>query len=350
MKFRDLMKFFALAAVSCACISGQLYAADDGDDEQVEEAPKKAKKKKAKKAPAPTRMIVAVDKIENKVQDHLNHNDGSLHVKAQQFDTLRARILHRVSGTRKFEVMEREQIKSAMSEQALANRGLTDGDAATAPESGKMKAAGYVLYGNVLFWGFEEKKGAAAGVASQTQKAKVELQLKITNAEDGKILSSKVVTGVGLGSQQLVESGASIEGNWNEAAMRDAVDNAAAMVVDALRDLCYPAKVVAVGKRNITVNMTAEEVKEGDVFDVIEQGDPMTDPDTGAFLGYDGDDLGRVKITRPGPMASKAEPEGDLDLDDVEVGCILRRVSPDKIKAEVKKIQRKKQAEFENRF
>lgn len=339
MKLKDLMKLFLLGACVCAFSAGELRAQAAAADDEEEEAPKPKKKKaKGKKAAAPERMIVAIDKFDSKAD-----------VSANQFETLRARIQHRVLGTRKFEVMEREQLKNALSEQHLANRGVTNGDDVNAPEAGKMKAAGYVLYGNILFYGRDEAKGASADVTSTKMTAKVEIQLKITNAESGKILASKVVTGIGT-SAKIATEGASQKGNWGEQIERAAVDNAAAMVVDALRDLCYPAKVVAVGKKNVTINMTAEEVQEDDIFDVIEPGEPLTDPDTGAFLGNDGDEVGRVRITRPGPMSSKAEPVGDLDLDDVEVGYILRRVSVDTLKKEDSKRKAKAQQSFESRF
>ena len=314
MKLKDLMKLFLLGACACTFAAGELRAQEAADDDEEEAPkPKKKKAKKGKKAAAPSRMIVAIDKFDNKA--------GAT---ATQFETLRARIQHRVLGTRKFEVMEREQLKSALSEQKLSAAGVTNGDDVNAPEAGKLKAAGYVLYGNILFFGKDDAQGSSANVESMKKTTKVELQLKITNAENGKVLASKVVTGVGTLSKIGTE-GVSQKGNYSEQTERAAVDNAAAMVVDALRDLCYPAKIVAVGKKNVTINMTAEEVQEDDIFDVIEAGEPMVDPDTGAFLGNDGDDVGRIRITRPGPMSSKAVPEDDLDLDDIEVGYIVRR-------------------------
>ena len=102
--------------------------------------------------------------------------------------------------------------------------------------------------------------------------------------------------------------GVSQKGNYSEQTERAAVDNAAAMVVDALRDLCYPAKIVAVGKKNVTINMTAEEVQEDDIFDVIEAGEPMVDPDTGAFLGNDGDDVGRTASPAPARCPPRPSP------------------------------------------
>lgn len=136
---------------------------------------------------------------------------------------------------------------------------------------------------------------------------------------------------------------------------RDAIDETCHMAADALRDVAYPAKVIKVGRKDITINMTDEEVKEEDVFDVIEADEPMVDPDTGAFLGYDGDDVGRVVITRTGPQVSKAKPveDGDFGLDDLDTDehtYILRRVSKATLKKEAKKASQKKKAAFESRF
>ena len=89
------------------------------------------------------------------------------------------------------------------------------------------------------------------------------------------------------------------------------------------------------------------------MFDVIEADEPMTDPDTGESLGYDGDDVGRVQISRVGPKLSKATPMDDLDLDDLDTDehtYILRRVSKATLKKEAKKASQKRKAAFESRF
>lgn len=290
-------------------------------------------------APAVSRMYVAIDKFDNKAG-----------VTANQFDTLRTRIQQAVVGTRKFEVLEREQMKNALSEQTLMASGMTNADDEDAPEAGKMKPAGYVIYGNVLFYGIDQSQGAAGGAGSSSIRTKVELQIKITSAETGKILASKSVIGIGQESRLSTPS-SSTSGNIREQCEREAVAQAAHYVVDALRDVCYPAKVVKVGKKSLTINMTNEEVKEGDLFDVIEAGEEIFDPDTGASLGSDGEEIGRIEIKRPGPQTSTAVPADDeLKLSDIEVGYIVRRVSEETIRKEKAKAKKKKNADFEARF
>lgn len=332
----SLMGLLAFSFVAPAAFAKE---ADEDDTEEVAPKKKKGKKSKSKKgAPEATRMVVAINKFENK--------SGA---PDSVFETIRARVQQCVVGARKFEVVEREQLKAAMSEQTLVASGVTDGEDADAPEAGKMKAASYIVYGNVLYCGTDKSGGSAEGVASAVVKSKVELQIKITNGETGKILTQKSAIGYGIDKAMATAEFKSSTGQG----MRDAIDEACHLAADALRDVAYPAKVIKVGKKDITINMTDEEVKDEDVFDVIEADEPMTDPDTGAFLGYDGDDVGRVTITRTGPQVSKAKPMDDLDLDDLDTDehtYILRRVSKATLKKEAKKASQKKKAAFESRF
>lgn len=340
MDTKTLIKLSLMGLLAFSFVAPVAHARENEDDTE-EVAPKKKKAKKGKKkAPEPTRMVVAINKFENKS----NAPDGV-------FETIRARVQQCVVGARKFEVVEREQLKAAMSEQTLVASGVTDGEDADAPEAGKMKAASYIIYGNVLYCGKDKSGGSSEGVASSVVKSKVELQIKITNGETGKILTQKSAIGYGVDKAMATSEFSSSTGQG----MRDAIDEACHMAADALRDVAYPAKVIKVGKKDITINMTDEEVKEEDVFDVIEADEPMVDPDTGAFLGFDGDDVGRVTITRTGPQVSKARPveDGDLSLDDLDTDehtYILRRVSKATLKKEAKKASRKKKAAFESRF
>ncbi len=291
------------------------------------------------KAPAVrSKMVVAVDKFDNKAN-----------VEANQLETLRARIQQAVIGTRKFDVVEREQLANALSELNLIGAGVTNGDDADAPQAGKMKAAGYVIYGNILFFGVDTATTGVGGIGSGNVRIKVEVQLKITNAETGKILAAKSVTGVGAESRQ-IQGNTEVAGNVVTQCERAAVDEAAHMVVDALRDVSFPSKIVRVGRDSVKINMTDEEVKVDDVFDVVEDGEEIFDPDTGESLGCDGDDVGRVSISRVGPKMSDAVPVGDLKLDDLKVGYILRRVSAETLRREQIEAKKKRNSEFEATF
>ena len=127
---------------------------------------------------------------------------------------------------------------------------------------------------------------------------------------------------------------------------RDAIDEAGHAVADWLRDLSYPAKVLKVDKVEITIDMNENEVREGDVFDVTEDGGVMVDPENGASLEIDVNYLGRVVITRPGLQTSKAEPvdDGRLSLEKLDLrkhAYKLRRVTKSALKNEALRRARK---------
>lgn len=342
----SMIKLMMMGVLAFSFAAAPVFAVDDADDDETaEEAPKKSKKKakkSKKKEQAPVRMVVSINKFDNKSE-----------VNSKEIDLIRSRVQQCVVGTRKFEVVEREQLKAVMSEQNLAAAGHTDTEDVNAPEAGKMKAAAYVIYGNVLYCGVDKAGSAHNGVSSAISKYKVELQIKITNGETGRLVTEKSVTGFGIDRQISTQD---LKTSFSAHGMRDAVDEACHMAVDVLRDVAYPAKVVKVAKKGLILNMTNEEVKEGDVFDLIEADEMSVDPDTGASLGYDGDDIGRVEITRVGPQTSYAKPtkkskidlDEDIDLD--EHVYIVRRVSKATLLKERKEGKDAIQNNFEDRF
>ena len=172
---------FLSAAVAAALIAAPAFAQDDEDDE--DEAPRKA--------PAP-KMLVAVDKFEVK--------SGTQDVNLAQLKNLRDRVTHYIVACRKFEVVERERIKSILSERLAAQNGLvredglSDEEQAEKLEGQKLRMAGYVIYGSVLKCGFESAGAAEGGVDVESHSAKVEVELRISSAETGKILASKSVS------------------------------------------------------------------------------------------------------------------------------------------------------------
>jgi hypothetical protein len=188
-----------------------------------------------------------------------------------------------------------------------------------------------------LFFGNDRHVGRAEGVASALTKTKIELEVKIANCQTGNIMAMKTVVGHG----KVIESGESKSSAGQGG--REAIDEAAHAVADWLREvLACPAKVLKVDKAEITIDMNENEVKEGDLFDVIKSGGVMVDPDSGAALEIDGKCIGRVVITRPGLQTSKAEPVdgGRLSLEKLNVSKYdykLRRVTKTVLMKEAKR-------------
>ena len=228
---------------------------------------------------------------------------------------IRNRVLDGVLNSRKFEVVERVQLKTVLKEQALVDAGLTEGKA---PESNKLKAAGYVMYGTVIRCGTE--KLTANNI--KAFRADVEIQLRFANAETGRILAVKTVKGSEVKSAILAGGDARLEDDALNAAILSAAKDAA----NALVELAFPTTVLSVNSRFVTVNLTVEQCVEGEVFEVFELGDELKDPQTGDSLGFDEDLIGKVVVSRPGPKVTKCVVAEGTKLDEIEKGMILRRV------------------------
>ena len=277
-----LWKLALLGVMAFSFAATEVYAADDGDDDAAEEVPKKTKKKsKSKKRPTPKKVYVSVHKFENKSS-----------ASAAAVDTVQSRIQEYIVGTRKFEVVEREQLKTVMKEQGLAAGGVTDNEDGHTPEQGKIKPAAFIVYGNILYYGVDKSAARGSGYAVSQTKSKVEIQIKFVRAETGKIILEKSFIGEGFDKSIATSDSVTAKSGG----MRDAVDEACHMVVDALREHTYPPKIVAVDDDEIQINMTDSEVKADDVFDVKKCGEEKFDPDTGESLGYSGKTVGRIRI------------------------------------------------------
>ena len=275
-----LWKLALLGVMAFSFAATEVYAADDNDDDVAEQAPKKAKKKR-KKRPAPKKVFVSIHKFENKSS-----------ASAAAVDTVQSRIQQFIVGTRKFEVIEREQLKTVMKEQGLAAGGVTDNEDGHAPEQGKIKPTAFIVYGNILYYGVDKSAARGSGYAVSQTMSKVEIQIKFVRAETGNVILEKSFIGEGVDKSIATSDSVTAKSGG----MRDALDEACHMVVDALREHTYPPKIVAVDDDEIKINMTDSEVKAGDVFDVKKCGEEKFDPDTGESLGYSGKTVGRVII------------------------------------------------------
>lgn len=264
------------------------------------------------------------------------------------FETLRDRITNQIVNTRKFDVVERERIKELVRERNLVESGLVSEEGAPTP--GKIKAAGYILYGTVLTLGLSGA-GATVGddVTAARRNAKVEISLRITNAEDGRILASKEVSATQSGSN-VVSGNTSIETGGIGPVLNDAIRIAAEKVTQALLELAFPIRIVHVGVDSVMINVAKEQTQDGAIYEVFRPGEEMIDPDTGESLGSSEEFVGLIKVIRVKPKVAEAEPIGNLRIEQLEKGMIVRPEDPEKVRKREQQKREQRRQEFESRF
>jgi len=184
---------------------------------------------------------------------------------------------------------------------------MTEGKA---PESNKLKAAGYCLYGKIIQWRsnkYEAKVGET--VVCRTDSI-VELQIRITNIENGRQLAAKTVK---VEEKDSMSNVVAANRDTEREAMAKAVERAAKEVVIKLNDIAFPVYVMSVNNRFVTANVSEEQVSEGEVWEAYSIGDELIDDQTGESDGYDEELVGNVKVSRPGPKHTKFEPVTEKD-------------------------------------
>ena len=249
---------------------------------------------------------------------------------AREIELIHDEMVNLIRNTRKFAVVEREQMKAFLDEQGRVDAGLTDGEG---PRSNMLRAAGYLVYGTIQRAEVSHREIALAGGAQVSAEAQVELLLKFSNAESLDVLGTKKAKG--KASKILPMALTDVE-TLKRDLCAQAVGEACRDAVNAFVERAYPTKVLSVNDRFVTVNLTDEQTAIGDEYEIYALGDPLIDEDTGENLGYDEELIGRAVVSRKAGKTSKLEPVSGMSLDRVEKGMVLRKVSREQKAKEVK--------------
>lgn len=245
------------------------------------------------------KAAVFVDKFET---------NGDCAIDAAGIQVLHDRIVGNVVSSRKYEVVERENLAKVQQELKLVDAGLTNGNG---PESNMMKAAGYCVYGKVIQYRSNKYAVDAGDLKIYRADGIVELQLRIVNITTGQLLAAKTVRCKVVDS---ISNGVATTKDVAQEALSKAVEQAAKDVVCKLNDVAFPVYVLSVNSRFVTANVAAEQVTEGEVWEVYELGDELTDPQTGESMGRDEELVAKVRVSRPGAKTTKFEPMSETDM------------------------------------
>ena len=258
------------------------------------------------------------------VIDKFIPNEGCK-ITAGELQILHDRIVGNVVSSRKYEVVERENLATIQKELKLVDSGLTEG---AAPESNKLKAAGYCIYGKIIQCRNYKTEVDVGGFKVNSLTGIFELQLRIANIENGRVLAAKTIKQI---QRKNLSNAVATTKELETEVMTEIYSSAAKEVVTALNDVAFPVYVLSANRRFVTGNITAEQVVEGEVWEVFELGDELKDPQSGETLGYDEDLIAKVRVSRPGPKTTKFEYVGDDDKKSVleakedDVKMLLRR-------------------------
>ena len=242
--------------------------------------------------------------------------------------------------TGKMDVMERSQLDAVISEQGIAQFGLTDAGGGI----GGLTGIDYLIYGTITKFGAKQEgfslssnKGVGSmfggrvrqglGGGAQTSKLTTEMgvDLKITDISTGRIILADSVDGaVDAGSQFSI--GGIESGDSSADPFSDVQRVVAAKISEAIVTTRFPIKVIQVqSDGTLILNYGNVFFAPGDQLALFETGESFVDPDTGEVLGSEETELGRVQITDAEARFSKARVIGEAI--EVSAGSILKRTA-----------------------
>jgi curli biogenesis system outer membrane secretion channel CsgG len=199
----------------------------------------------------------------------------------------------------KFSVVERDKLNLVLKEQGLAQTGAVD--PATAAKVGKILGVKYIILGGIDKFDVNNNKGAIGrfGVGGNLLQANATVNLRVVDSTTAERVISIAGDGsVKKGGGFLKDASFSRDAEWGVAS--ETINEAAKAVVAKLVTGDYLArissaanptgmvegKVIKVEGNKAYINLGASSgIKMGDKFNIVNVGEALIDPDTGAKLG-----------------------------------------------------------------
>jgi curli biogenesis system outer membrane secretion channel CsgG len=292
---------FLLALIACSLLSaGSAFAAAQPARGTIIQAPIPA-------VPGPKRTIAVgdIDAIGPLAGGPNGWNVGG---------SVSAMLATALIESGRFIVVERAALSPILTEQQLAAKGVSAGNAA--PATGNVVPAQYLVVGSVTEFGATNSGnglslggptgGLTSALSLNTTKGAVAIDLRIVNTRSTAVEASFRVkrevstTGVGLTTNY---KGIALGGNqfWSTplgTATRQAMNDAAQRIAETLARGQWEGQVVEIEGRTVYVNAgAAAGLKPGDQLQVQHTVRTFTDPATGALLSERKAMLGTIQLT-----------------------------------------------------
>lgn len=222
-------------------------------------------------------------------------------IKDSDVQVLQDRIIGNVVSSRKYEVVERENLEKVQKELKLVDAGMTEGNA---PDSNQLKAAGYIIYGKVIQFRNYANQATVGDVTVTMLKGTVELQIRIVNIATSRQLAAKTIKKE-ISKRQ--SNAIASSQNLMLEVMTEALDLAAKDVVLKLNEIAFPTYITDADGKYVTANISAEQVAVGEIWKIWRRRGKKFDPETNEQDGYREKEMGLARVKYPGPKETKFE-------------------------------------------
>jgi hypothetical protein len=284
----------------------------------------------AQDAPAPAAKAAAASTLEPlvvsavKVGDALaaaNASEGRTVQLRRVAEGLDAQLRSAITATRKFRVVAGSNYKEQIDRQALMNSGTFNQDDPNAAKIGELRPPKYQVVTNIDDFQDVAQQLTIEGQGANTTGRNIRLSLVVTviDINSGDEIETVPVT---IQKRKVTERlpGVSETGDTKDALLQNVTAEAAAVAANRVADVIYPAKIIALIDKTVTINRgDGTSVAVGQVWDAFALGENLVDPDTGAVLGKEEVPSGKIKITSVQPKFSKGTVIEDKGIDKGQV-------------------------------
>lgn len=227
-----------------------------------------------------------------------------------------------------FVVIERQTLEDVIAEQDIAASGRSA--VSQTAQTGKIIPAQILIKGTVSEFEAETTKGGTGitvsgiSLGSSKSQAHVAVILRIIDSTSGQVLDSVRVEGEASakGMKLGVDKGGVDFGTESfkktplGKATQIAIDMAVVKISERLEKVPFEGRIVKVEGDTIFTNMgSRNDVIPGSIFNVIVQGDTLTDPVSGESLGAEKATVGTLKVQTVEEKFSKASAQSGQGFD-----------------------------------
>jgi hypothetical protein len=230
------------------------------------------------------------------------HQSGVKTELFEAFQTLPSSISTSVNATGKYDVVARgDELAKLFEEQELGQTGaVARGSAA---KINQLTGAAFAVFPMITDFGYGtgDSSSRLTGRTRETEEARISCNLKMINTTTGKTVERSIV----ITERNTVISR---QTNISSGLIQTLVNKLAEEIVNKLVDETFPARIVGMIGKQITINRgDGLGVKPGQIWKVFALGEEMIDPDTGESLGQEEAEVGSMKITTVQSRIAKAD-------------------------------------------
>jgi curli biogenesis system outer membrane secretion channel CsgG len=210
----------------------------------------------------------------------------------------------------RFTVIERTQLDLVMKEQGLAASGAVSPQ--TAAKVGELLGVKYVVVGGIDKFAINDTKAGFGryAIGGNLQQAEASMNLRFVDTTTGeRVLAVSAEAEVKKGGAFFRDASASRDSQWGIAS--EVIEKASKAMLakfvaggyierlaTAARPKAIEARVVKIDGQKVWINVGAQAgIKVGDTFNVINVGEALIDPVSGASLGADEKQTGTAAVS-----------------------------------------------------